>query len=149
MDGPAPPPTVVDTNVLVAGLLTADPAAPTARIVDAMLAAAFPLVLSEPLLAEYRSVLNRPKLARAHRLTAMEIDVILVDLAHHAIVLSPVASHPAPDAGDQHIWDLLAARRDLRLVTGDKALLGHRAMRSRLSTPAAFADRWLGGPAKG
>lgn len=139
----SPPPTVVDTNVLVAGLVTANADAPTARIVDAMLAAAFPFAVSMSLLAEYRSVLMRPALARAHGRSGSEIDAILVDLAHHAIVIDPVASQAAPDAGDQHLWDLLAARNDLLLVTGDKALLEHRAMRGRLATPADFAQRWL------
>jgi hypothetical protein len=43
---------VVDTNVVVEGLLTKDPAAPTARILDGMLAGSFPFILSVVLLAE-------------------------------------------------------------------------------------------------
>ena len=50
------PAVIVDTNVIVAGLLTANAASPVARILDAMLAAAFPYVLSEALLDEYRGV---------------------------------------------------------------------------------------------
>ena len=112
-----------------------------------MLAAAIPYVLSDVLLAEYHSVLGRASLARSHGLNRKEIDALLLELAQHAIVLAPAASASAPDAGDQHLWDLLAARKDLLLVTGDKVLLDHRAMRGRLSTPAAFAERWLGRPA--
>ena len=48
---------IVDTNVVVAGLLTASEASPddvdSACILDGMLAAAFPFVVSEALLAEY------------------------------------------------------------------------------------------------
>ena len=43
------PAVIVDTNVVVAGLLTAQEASPVARILDGMLAAAFPFVVSEAL----------------------------------------------------------------------------------------------------
>ncbi len=94
-------PVIVDTNVVVAGLLTGDDASPVARILDGMLAAAFPFVLSEALLAEYRTVLVRPSLRKQHGLTIAEIESILTALARHAIVLIPVPGPRAPDRGDQ------------------------------------------------
>lgn len=42
----SPPPAAIDTNVVVSGLLTADPASPTARILDGMLDGRFPYLLS-------------------------------------------------------------------------------------------------------
>lgn len=138
-----PPPVVVDTNVLVAGLLTAQAESPVARVLDGMLAAAFPYALSEALLAEYRAVLGRPALRKAHGLTADEVDDILVELAQHAIVLVPKPAPPAPEPGDQHLWELLAARADLLLVTGDKLLPLDRAMAGRILSPAAFVELWL------
>ncbi|WP_309640015.1 PIN domain-containing protein, partial [Methylibium sp.] len=60
------PAIIVDTNVVVAGLLTKDETSPVARILDGMLAAAFPFVVSEALLAEYRTVLVRPTLRKLH-----------------------------------------------------------------------------------
>ena len=45
------PAVIVDTNVVVAGLLTGDATSPVARILDGMLAATFPFVVSEALLA--------------------------------------------------------------------------------------------------
>lgn len=140
---PAFPPPIVDTNVVVAGMLTSDPASPAARMLDGMLAAAFPFVLSEALVAEYRTVLRRPSLRKSHGLSIEELDVILVDLVQHGIVLSPVRASPAPDPGDQHLWDLLAAREDLLLVTGDTLLQTNRAMRARIRSPAAFVESWL------
>ena len=73
-----------------------------ARILDGMLAA-FPFVLSEALLAEYRTVLVRPKLRKLHGLTVAEIEMILTDLAQHAIVLNPPSQTApvAPDPGEQ------------------------------------------------
>ncbi len=133
---------IIDTNVLVAGLLTSHADSPVACILDGMLGAAFPFVLSEALLAEYRAVLVRPRLAKLHGLSEAEIEVILVDIARHAIVLAPVrtvATPLAPDPGDQFLWDLLASRPDLVLVTGDKLLLQDEAMQPRVISPQTFA----------
>ena len=135
---------IIDTNVLVAGLLTSHTDSPVARILDDMLGAAFPFVLSEALLAEYRSVLVRPRLCRLHGLSEAEIDTILMDIARHAIVLTPVrmtATPSAPDLGDQFLWDLLASRADLVLVTGDKLLLQDEAMQRQVISPQIFVTQ--------
>jgi len=129
---------IVDTNVVVAGLLTADDTSPVARVLDGMLAAAFPFALSEALLAEYRAVLLRPRLKKLHGLSVADIESLLTDLAQHAIVLTPGAAPAAPDPGDQFLWDLLAAKEALVLVTGDKLLLREPAMRGRVVSPADF-----------
>jgi predicted nucleic acid-binding protein len=134
------PAAIVDTNVVVAGLLTGDATSPVARILDGMLAAAFPFVVSEALLAEYRAVLVRPALRKQHGLRVSEIERLLTDIAQHAIVLVPGVGSPAPDAGDQLLWDLLAARDDVLLVTGDKALQQDAAMRARVLSPKAFVE---------
>jgi uncharacterized protein len=134
------PAVIVDTNVLVAGLLTGNTTSPVARVLDGMLAAAFPFVVSEALLAEYRAVLVRPALRKQHGLTVAEIDRLLTDIAQHAIVLAPGVGSPAPDAGDQLPWDLLAAKADLLLVTGDKATQRDAAMRARVLSPTAFVE---------
>jgi len=129
---------IVDTNVVVAGLITAQDASPVARILDGMLTAAFPYVVSEALLAEYRTVLARSSLRKYHGLTIAEVETLLTDVALHAIVLSPVPGPIAPDSGDQLIWNLLAARADLMLVTGDKRLLRDAVMRGRVLSPHEF-----------
>ena len=131
---------IVDTNVVVAGLLTGNTTSPVARILDGMLVAAFPFVVSEALLAEYRDVLGRPALRKVHGLTVAEVETLLTDIALHAIVLAPGVGSPAPDPGDQLLWDLLAARADLLLVTGDKALQRDPTMRSRVQSPQAFVE---------
>lgn len=134
---------IIDTNVVVAGLLTSRSDSPVAQILDGMLAAAFAFVLSEALLSEYRAVLLRPKLARLHGLTADEVDSLLTDIARHAIVLVPSSgpSTIAPDPGDQLLWNLLATRDDLVLVTGDKLLLGDPAMQERIIQPRTLMAR--------
>jgi predicted nucleic acid-binding protein len=47
---------------------------------------------------------------------------------------------PPPDPGDQLLWDLLAARADLLLITGDMALQRDAEMRSRVLSPQAFIE---------
>ena len=131
---------IVDTHVVVAGLLSGNAASPVARVLDGMLAAAFPFVVSEALLAEYRDVLVRPALRKLHGLTVAEVETLLTDLAQHAIVLPPGVGSPAPDPGDQLLWDLLAARADLLLITGDKALQRDAAMQARVRSPQAFIE---------
>ncbi|CAN5485200.1 hypothetical protein BH11PSE9_BH11PSE9_09410 [soil metagenome] len=129
---------IVDTNVVVAGLLTKRDDSPVAQVLDGMLRASFAFVLSEALLAEYRNVLVRPSLRKLHGLTTAEVDTILTDIAQHAIVLQPIAASPAPDPGDQMLWELLAARPELRLITGDKLLLADAAMAGRVISPQQF-----------
>ena len=135
---------IIDTNVVVAGLLTSRADSPVARILEGMLAPAFNFVLSEALLAEYRAVLVRPRLCKLHGLSEAEIDTVLVDIARHAIVLAPAKtpSTPiAPDPGDQFLWDLLATRADVVLVTGDKLLIGNEAMQKRVISPQTLASQ--------
>jgi predicted nucleic acid-binding protein len=131
---------IVDTNVVVAGLLTRDESSPVARVLDGMLRAAFPFAVSESLLAEYCSVLGRSGLRKRHGLKVDEIDILLTDFAQHAIVVVPTPGPPAPDRGDQLLWDLLAARADLLLVTGDLRLQQDRGMKARVLSPRQFVD---------
>ena len=73
-------------------------------------------------------------------MTVAEVETLLTDIAQHAIVLAPVAAPLAPDPGDQLLWELLAARADLLLVTGDKALQRDAGMRPRVVSPQSFVE---------
>ena len=135
-------PAIIDTNVLVAGLLTADPETPTARVVDGMIRGRFPFVLSVALLAEYRRVLARQRIRERHGLTMDQVDAVLTDIAANAIVREPVpAEETAPDAGDQHLWDLPAGAPDAILVTGDKRLLENAPIQASVMPPRSFIHR--------
>ena len=87
---------VDDTNVVVAGLSTSDQGSPVARVLDGMLAAAFPFAVSAALLAEYRDVLMRPNVRKAHGLSPTEVEMVLVEVARHVIVLTPASAPRAP-----------------------------------------------------
>lgn len=130
---------VVDTNVVTAGLITKRETSPVARLLDAMLSGALAFAVSEALLVEYDDVLRRKRIRARHGLTADEIDKIVLALAQHAIVLRPPPARlQAPDLGDQHLWDLLASRGDLVLVSGDARLLASPDFAGRLQSPAQF-----------
>ena len=109
-----------------------------ARILDGMLSAAFPFVLSKALLAEYRTVLVRPALRKLHGLAVAAVEPILTDIAQHAILLAPAAAPPAPDPGDQFLCHLLTARANLGMVTGDNLLPRDVGLQGRVITPQAF-----------
>ena len=117
-----PPVAIVDTNVVVAGLLTRDLASPVARVLDGMLTGRLAYLLSPALLREYREVLLRPAIASRHRLTPTEVDAVLTELVANARWREPASEPRAPDPGDDHLWALLA-QRDAVLVTGDRLLL--------------------------
>jgi len=121
-------PAIVDTNVVVAGLLSQHAASPPVRILDAMLSGGIPFVLSPELLAEYQDVLLRPKLSQLHGLSIADIDTIVADLAASACMLSPPKSDIfAPDPGDQ-------------------LLLEQRTLGQQILTPRAFCQTWTEEP---
>lgn len=137
---------VVDTSVLVAGLLTADPESPPARILDAMLAGEVRFLLCVELLAEYRTVLLRERIRVRHGLAVAEVDALLEALATDAVVVDIAErNETAPDPGDDFLWRLLAARSGAGLITGDAALLGHPPPRTRVISPRVWLDE-LGAP---
>lgn len=118
---------IVDTNVLVAGLITKQLSSPTVSIVNAMLSGSILYLLSAELLQEYRNVLLRPKLCRLHLLDEDQIDTILTEITANAIWHEVVATTDggAPDPGDDHLWNLLATEPSAVLVTGDQLLLNN------------------------
>lgn len=134
---------VVDTNVIVSGLIGADPNSPPARILDAMLVGGFIYLLSDELLSEYSNVLRRPGLVRLHGLTDEELDLLLADLIANAMWRTPVATGDAPDTGDQHLWTLLASHPQGLLVTGDRLFLANPPGSVSVLSPRSFADSFL------
>ncbi|WP_291322371.1 putative toxin-antitoxin system toxin component, PIN family [Desulfonatronospira sp.] len=135
---------VVDTNVLVAGVITSRPDAPTARLVDAMLEGRIIYLLSPELLREYEQVLLRPAIARLHGLSSPGIETILTEITANAIWREPLADtkHSAPDAKDSHIWALLANEAQAILITGDKPLIDNPRPGSSVITPATWVDHF-------
>ena len=114
---------IVDTNIVVSGLIGADRNSPPARIVNAMLDGTLLYLMSGDLLDEYSSVLRRTALVRLHRCTDDEIDRVLACLVANAMWREPAVDGDAPDSGDDHWWALLATFPQAFLITGDGLLL--------------------------
>lgn len=133
---------IIDTNVLVAGLLTRNPKSPTVRLLDAMLGGGLFFLLSPSLLEEYREVLVRPRLMSLHGLTHEEIDNLLTDLTANALWREPPANgaQAAPEPGDAHLWALLSSEPTAILVTGDKLLLENPEPGWSIITPSGCLD---------
>jgi putative PIN family toxin of toxin-antitoxin system len=134
---------IVDTNVVIAGLLSSAKESPVAQILDAMLDGRLLYLLSPALLAEYRRVLIRPKVAKLHGLSEGEIDELLTTLVANAVWRDPSAFAEAPDPGDRHLWALLASQPHSILVTGDRLLVENPPEYASVISPRGCIDRLL------
>lgn len=136
---------IVDTNVVVAGLITMQAGSPTAQILDAMLDGQLIYLLSPDLLREYRAVVLRPKLTHIHGLNETEIDALLTDITANALWRDPPADplHQTPDPQDRHLWALLACEPSAVLVTGDRLLQANPRPGSSVISPARWAGDFL------
>ena len=131
---------IIDTNVLVAGLITKDEESPTARLLDAMLGGEILYILSPALLSEYSAVLLRPRISKLHGLGSDEVDLLLTEITGNAIwrEATEKSSSNSPDPGDAHLWDLLHSEPEAILITGDRLLLTNPPDVHRLITPADY-----------
>ena len=134
-------PVVVDTNVVVAGLISTEDTSPVCRILDGMLSGDFIFVLSRALLQEYRSVLLRETIRKLHGLSAGQIDLILTTIVANAVFRDPIdESATAPDRGDDHLWHLLQDVEGAVLATGDRKLLQNPPQLASVVSPRSFVD---------
>ena len=135
---------IIDTNILVAGIITSERNSPTARVLDAMLTGDLFYILSPELLREYRDVLLRPKLSRLHGLNELEIEQILSEIVANAIWREPPLdkNHASPDPQDAHLWSLLASETSAVLVTGDRLLIKNPRPQSSIISPATWAEHF-------
>lgn len=131
---------LLDTN-LVVGLWLDDP-----RLADlrrSLLDGTLPVATSDGLLAEARDVLMRPAVRRDRGYSIEAVEAFLGQCFGQALrcvdAAAPAGAPPAPDPGDQFLWNLLAADASLQLWTRDKRLLQDRSMRGRVRRPPGDA----------
>ena len=135
---------VLDANALVSGVLARHPAAPPFRVLQAVRADEWIILLSAAVVAEYRDVLLRPRVAARHRLRRDVIDSMLTRLMECGLVIDPSPSpFVAPDPDDQIFWDLLESEPDAIFVTGDQALLTSTVFPGRITSPRLFVEQHL------
>jgi predicted nucleic acid-binding protein len=140
---------VVDTNVVVSGVLSfGRPGAP-ALVLAGTVDGRVPFAISADLLAEYRVVLLRPIVGERHARTSADVDALLAELTMAAYLRQPPAEG-APDADDpwpsappgaEHIIGLLAHEPRAALVTGDLSLADAVRGRREVLTPAELASQ--------
>lgn len=133
---------IIDTNVVVSGLISRAPDSPTAMILEGMLSGQLVFVLSPALLVEYRAVLLRPNITERHGLTEPEVDQILIELAANAKWSEPEHDdvHFAPDNGDAHLWSLLKTHPEASLITGDRLLIQNPRPGSKIISPSDYVN---------
>jgi len=129
------PRVVVDTNVLVSGVL--NPHGPPGRIVDAILAGAVTVLYDDRILHEYRAVLSRP----AFGFRPSDVEALLAWIEQEGeSVPAPGLKVVLPDPTDLPFLEVAAAGHADALVTGNarhfKPKRGRHGV--ALATPAAF-----------
>ena len=105
---------VLDTNVLVAGLLS--PHAAPARVVQAVVAGHVRVCFDSRIVAEYRQVLARPKFGFNQDLAEEVVDWIE---ASGELVAPPPLSISLPDPDDVMFLEVAMAAKADHLVTGN------------------------------
>ena len=107
---------VLDTNVLVSGLINAS--GPPGRIVDLMRAGSIVLMVDDRIMAEYRDVLRRDNLQQYF--SSDDREAIIDYVEHEACrVIAEILVHDLPDAGDIPFLEIALAA-EAPLVTGNK-----------------------------
>ncbi len=122
---------VLDTNVLVAGLLSAS--GPPAWIIEAVLAGDLELALDMAIREEYEDVLRRPELRFSPKAVADLLNAI--DEFGFQVVATPPCPVALPDPDDEPFLAVAAATAGV-LVTGN---LRHFPPRSRGDVPVLTA----------
>jgi uncharacterized protein len=111
---------VLDTNVLVSGLLSA--VGPPARIVQALLQHRIIPIMSAATFAELEAVVRRPKLQPAFARTGVNLEDFLTSVHAQAQFVDPVPTKlPIRDEHDRPFLDVIATSpKPEYFVTGDR-----------------------------
>ena len=106
---------VLDTNVLVSGLLT--PFGSSGEIVRMVFSGELILCIDARILSEYKEVLNRPKFNFDKNKIAILIDFIM---QYGQVVSSSPLKRPLPDPDDEPFLEVAIAGKVKILITGNK-----------------------------
>ena len=128
---------VIDTNVIVASLLTRNHDSATVRVMDAVYSRTVIPLVNDAILVEYTDVLHRPHL----QLNPAKCEFIISLMTDIGLYFDPVSSEePIPDEKDRVFFEVTLAGRsqsDAHLVTGN---MKHYPPASFVVTPAQFCE---------
>jgi putative PIN family toxin of toxin-antitoxin system len=125
---------VIDTNVLVAGLLS--PFGACGEIVRMVSAGELILSFDARILSEYNEVLRRPKFGFEEEKVAAFLDYII----YRGRTVSPLPlSHSLPDPDDEPFLEVVLASHAACLVTGNqKHFPAERCQEAKVISPDEF-----------
>jgi len=129
---------VIDTNVLVSGLLS--PYGASAEIVRMVVAGSLDLLYDARIMSEYTDVLSRPKFL----FKKSNVDILLGFIEHYGIPVAatPLSAH-LPDPDDRPFLEVAISGKAECLITGN---IVHYPIRSkhkmRVLTPRQFINRY-------
>ena len=125
---------VLDTNVLVAGLLS--PFGPCGEIVRMVSSGEVTLSFDARILSEYAEVLARPKF----RFDQDKIAALLDQIDHRGTAVAGVPlARPLPDPDDEPFLEVALAGQAVCLITGNQVHFpAERCQGVRVITPAQF-----------
>ena len=130
---------VIDTNVLVSGLLS--PYGASAEIIRMLTAGSLDLLYDARIISEYEEVLGRPKFS----FNKAYVRVIIEFITNFGVPVSavPLARH-LPDADDEVFLEVAISGKSECLITGN---VTHFPLRSRhkvrILTPRQFINRYF------
>jgi predicted nucleic acid-binding protein len=128
---------VVDTNVLVSGLLSAHGA--PARVLDLLTTGDLQAAHDDRIAAEYRQVLARSRFGFQPKAVAQLLDYLFAEGL--PLVARPLPA-ALPDLADQPFWEA-AVEAAAPLITGNlKHFPAEVCTGIEVLTPAAFIERW-------
>lgn len=132
---------VIDTNVLVSGLLST--AGAPARVLDLVVMGHLTPVFDDRILAKYRIVLARPKFCFTHDERTVVLDM-LENVGQH--ITAPPLSLKLPDLDDQPFAEVAIEAMCDFLVTGNRKhfpprVLGRSSSDLLVVTPADLVGR--------
>ena len=125
---------VIDTNVIVAALLTHNPMVATAKVLDFLSEGRIAPVYNEEIMNEYQDVLHRKKF----HFKEDKIQMVLNYIRHYGIHSDriPYAGN-MPDEKDRSFYEVSLSMDDSFLVTGN---LKHFPVTPKVVTPSQMIE---------
>jgi putative PIN family toxin of toxin-antitoxin system len=130
---------VLDTNVLVSGLLT--PHGAPGRVLDLVIAGEVQLAFDDRILSEYSEVLQRPKFGFPRRRIEAMLDFFRRAGIH--VSAPPLAMENIPDHDDLPFAEVAVAANATVLITGNRDHFDFMAQTTiEVLSPREFVDHW-------